>query len=191
MKKPRDDLTQKTLYGFFKIPSDRLKKLMPGVSKYNPRKHRKEAIANSKSIRSDHNYIHTRAHKGVLYVALNEFSEFIAINLFDRLDPVLDLIIPSGEKIAEASVDSDAALTFIGVDKRFRRQKIGSELIRFMKQRCEKFHVYDGQDYNSCYRLTKEGKDLMQYCLNQNILKHEDFISSEVPVPASPSKKRF
>lgn len=191
MKRTKTKSQQKTLYAFFNPHQDKPRRVLSGLSSYDPKKHRKESIANSQSIRHKNNYIHTRAHKGVLYVALNEFREFIAINLFSRLDSISNSIVPSGEKIAEATVDDDDALTFISVDPRFRRQKIGSELIRFMKQRCEQFHVFGGQECNSRYRLTREGMALIRYCLAQAILKHEDFIGSDAPVPSSPGKRRL
>lgn len=192
MKKPKTPIIQKqsTLQRFF--PRPRLFALAheSKITQYKPEKHKTEAATNSQLIRKKRHYLHTRSHQGVLYVALNEFREFIAINLFDRIDYFSNSIIPSGEKIAEATVDDDDALTFIGIDPRLRRQKIGTQMIRFMKQRCEKFHVFSGQDFNSRYRLTAEGMHLIRYCLKQKILDDEDFISSDTPVPSSPCAKR-
>ncbi len=136
---------QQTLGAFF--PKPHLFQRLRGsdVTIYDPTKHKTEAAANSRLIRKKRHYIHTRSHQGVLFVALNEFREFIAINLFDRVDEFSNSIIPSGERIAEASVDDDHVFSGQDYNSRYRLTAEGMHLIRY----CLEQKILDNEDFIS------------------------------------------
>lgn len=121
-----------------------------------------------------------------LFIATNNFTEYSVVNLLARPNYQLKKVIPVGFEVATATVDDNSALTHISVKEPFRRQKIGAQLIRFIKHCCPKFIVFGGTEHNSRYRLTQEGAALMEYCVSNKILSPTQVIVGNVP--ESPQK---
>lgn len=124
---------------------------------------------------------------GYLFIANNNFTEYSVITLLPRPNYQLKKVIPIGYEVATATVDDNSALTHILVNESFRRKKIGSQLIRFIKNCCPKFIVFGGTTHNSRYRLTSEGAALMKHCVENKILSSTQVIIGSVP--ESPQKQ--
>jgi hypothetical protein len=123
----------------------------------------------------------TRQWEGYLFIAEDNFREYTVINLLPRPNYELKMEVPAGYKVASATVDNDSALTHIQVVEQFRRQKIGSELVRFIKNCCKQFTVFGGTEHNSRYRLTEQGAALVTYCVANKILASTQVITAFVP----------
>jgi hypothetical protein len=125
----------------------------------------------------------TKTKNSIIYRASNNFKEYEAICSSDT-------ILPNGSKchageiLGTASIDSESALTAIHVEKSYRRNKIGTNLIRFIKKCCKQFTVYVGTENNSRYRLSEEGAKLIRFCEVQRILDYQQIIEAS---PISPS----
>lgn len=128
----------------------------------------------------------THNWNGYLFIANNNYSEFSVINIDpNRRNESAQTLVGLGKVIATASVDEDSALTHIEVKEGFKRKKIGSHLIYFMKSVCPQFLIYGGTQNNSRYRLTTDGAALVQYCLSKKILNEDQVIKNEVPMSPS------
>ena len=130
-----------------------------------------------------------RTHRGYCYRATGDFNEYNVYTTFDKfvIYQGKKIFIPAGTRIATASIDSDSALTHISVDSLFRKQGIGTQLIRFINTHAPQFHVYAGIEHNSRYRLTQEGAALIQSCQRKGILDDEQVILHMVPTSPTSS----
>lgn len=122
--------------------------------------------------------------RAYLFLATNNFSEYTIVTAIPR--DVMGKIYEPCDKIGEASVDENSALTHIEIKEPFRQQGLGSELIDFIRKACPQFHVFAGNQHNSRYRLTDEGAILIASCRRRGILKDRQVILNYVP--DSPSK---
>lgn len=139
-----------------------------------------------------HRYDSAITHRGYFFCASANFTEYHVYTTADQVIFVNDLKkhVPSNTLVAHAKVDSDSALEHISVDEAFRRQGIGTALIRFIYKCDKQFYVYSGTEHNSRYRLTCEGAALIRACQQKGILSEEQVILGVPESPASFSPYR-
>ncbi len=107
---------------------------------------------------------------GYLFVASNCFSEFRVLNLLPRPDSITKRWIEPGFVVANASTVDDM-LAYISVDLKFRRQKIGVQLIQFINHcTAHKLKIYYASEDSSSFRLTEEGAKLINYCREKGLI---------------------
>jgi GNAT superfamily N-acetyltransferase len=171
-------LTQRSLTSFFP-PKEGVTLTKPTYT--NPAKQR---AFKRKVIKDKENVDNQFIWNDYVFKATNNFTHFEVTTLITRsmntkhFDP--------GFRVASAEVDDDSALINIEVHKDFRRQGIGTRLIKFMNKVCEQFHVYLDKSHNSRYRLTEEGAALIYSCeKHAEILDHTQII--ETTIPPSPT----
>lgn len=185
---------QKTLTCFFKPleeKKDENTSLYANMTPYNKAANFKDVRAYLKKIDSQRQNADRWLHwEGFLFLATNNFRDYQVLTMIPRANFLAHY--PSGFVVATATVDDDSALTHIQVHSDFRRQKIGSELIRFISKACKQFTVYGGNGTtNSRYRLTKEGAHLITYCQKKDILKHTQVILGSVPESPALSQRSY
>jgi hypothetical protein len=137
-----------------------------------------------KCLVADNPFDAKREWNNYLFCASSNFCEYKVVTLISRNDYRSKVQHPPGFVVATATVDDNSALESIEVKDGFRRQRIGTELVRFINSCCGKFIVFGGTEHNSRYRLTGEGAKLMRHCVSQKILDDTQVIFS---VPPSPS----
>lgn len=180
-------LRQKTILSFFKpeskaeeadVADSKLKEAYTPAKVSNIHKGAKRAFMMFENKKS---YDKTHQWNNYLFIATNNFTEYKVTNTIPMASKQSKEVFPSGTTIATATVDDDSALTNIEVNAKIRRQGIGTELIRFIKNACPQFVVFGGSEHNSRYRLTHEGAALIEHCRRKKILKAEQVIVDFVP----------
>lgn len=128
-----------------------------------------------------YDYTCRKRKKELLFVANSDFSEFNVYKIMGTTFKELEDSMRTS--IANAQVDGEGALSFISVKESYRRQGIGTEIIRFINERMPEkdFIIFGGQEHNSRYRLTEQGMNLIMSCLRKRIIQPRQFIGNEVP----------
>lgn len=179
-----EKLIQRPIYSFFgRAPTHSAPPLPPTKTEfppYNPKrdyKYVKNYVKNK--ISSSFDSVHT--WQGYCFIASNNFREYKIINTIPRPDRFTNQVYQPGLEVGSATIDDDSALTNIEVIIPFRGKGLGTELIKFMNNCCEQFHVFAGTGENSRYQLTEEGAGFIKSCKQKGILDEEQVILNHVP----------
>ncbi len=129
--------------------------------------------------------------KDYMFSCDDNFSEY-KVTLLTHKSGLNNKLFYPGLSVGTATIDDNSALTHINVIEGFRRQKIGTQLIKFINERNPsdvigpgRFVVFRGVEVNSRYRLTEEGAKLIKHCEKQKILSSEQIIFGCPPSPSA------